>query len=312
MSFTSEVKAEVAQNLLHACCEKAQLSALIQICSTLSFTNRGIHIVVKSENVNTAKRIWKLVKERYHVESELSVLRKMKLKKNNVYVIRIVKQAKEILEDLELFSEKGLRTHPSAAMVKKECCARAYLAGAFLAGGSINSPQTSNYHLELTAGSEELAKFIQKLMNRFHLPAKYIIRRHQHVVYLKASDKISDFLRCIGASDALFSFEDSRIQRDFMNSLTRLDNCEVANEMRSLKAGAKQLEAIAWIENFQSLESLPEKIKEVALLRKAYPESSLNELCELYHEAYQATITKSGMKHRLSKIREIANQYRSE
>lgn len=119
MSFTSEVKAEVAQNLLHACCEKAQLSALIQICSTLSFTNRGIHIVVKSENVNTAKRIWKLVKERYHVESELSVLRKMKLKKNNVYVIRIVKQAKEILEDLELFSEKGLRTHPSAAMVKK-------------------------------------------------------------------------------------------------------------------------------------------------------------------------------------------------
>lgn len=53
------------------------------------------------------------------MESELSVLRKMKLKKNNVYVIRIVKQAKEILEDLELFSEKGLRTHPSAAMVKK-------------------------------------------------------------------------------------------------------------------------------------------------------------------------------------------------
>ena len=310
MSFTTEVKAEIAQNELNDSQQRAQLSAMIQMCSTLSFTNRGMHIVVKSENANTAKRVWRLLKERYQVDSELSVLKKMKLKKNNVYVIRIVNQAAKILKDLEIFTDDGLQSHPGSQLTSKEADAKAYLAGAFLASGSINSPQTANYHMEITANTEELAKHIQRQMKKFDLPAKLIKRRAQYVVYLKASDKISDFLRCIGASDAVFTFEDSRIQRDFMNALTRLDNCEVANEMKSLKAAQQQLEDIDWIENYSSLEVLPSKIRIVAHLRKAYPDSSLNELCELYQEETRETISKSGMKHRLGKLREIANQYR--
>ena len=245
MSFTTDVKAEVSMNQLHECCAKAQLSALIQMCASLSFTSQGMALEVKSENVNTAKRILKLLKERYHVSAQLSVMRKMKLKKNNIYILRINAQAADILKDLQIMDEEGLRAHPKDDTVHEECCARAYLAGAFLAGGSVNSPQTANYHLEIVANSKAQADFLLQLMKRFELPAKYIRRRNQEVVYLKASDKISDFLRCIGASDALFAFEDSRIQRDFMNSLTRLDNCELANEMKTISAGKKQLEDIA-------------------------------------------------------------------
>lgn len=312
MSFTTDVKAEITNNELHPCCEKAQASAMIQMCSTLNFTSEGMHIKIQTENANTAKRIWKVLKEMFDVDTQLSVLRKMKLKKNNIYVIRVTSRVPFILNELEIFTEKGLQKHPSSKMVKKECCARAYLAGAFLASGSINSPQKSNYHLEISTDKEEHAKFLQRLMLRFDLPAKYIKRRNKEVVYLKASDKISDFLRCIGASDALFTFEDMRIQRDFMNSLTRLDNCELANEMKSISAGKKQLEDIEWIENFQGLDFLPEKLQKVAQLRKQYPEASLNELCDVYYEEYQDVISKSGMKHRLSKIKEIASQYRSE
>lgn len=312
MSFSTQVKAEISQNELHPCCIRAELSALIQMCSTLSFTSRGMHIVIKSENANTAKRIWKLLKDKYHIESELSVMKKMKLKKNNIYLIRVMNKTNEILRDLGIYNDDGLQLHPPLSIVKKECCARAYLAGAFLASGSVNSPTTSNYHLEISANSEELAMFIAKQMKKFQLPAKYIKRRNQDVVYLKASDKISDFLRCIGASDALFAFEDSRIQRDFMNSLTRLDNCELANEMKSLAAGKKQVEDIEYIENYLGLDSLPDKLKYVAILRKENPESSLNELCEVYTQEYKETISKSGMKHRLSKLKEMALQYRSE
>ncbi|MEG0981708.1 MAG: DNA-binding protein WhiA, partial [Erysipelotrichaceae bacterium] len=131
-----------------------------------------------------------------------------------------------------------------------------------------------------------------------------------YVVYLKASDKISDFLRCIGANEAIFTFEDSRIQRDFMNSLTRLDNCELANEMKSLAAGKKQVEDIEYIENYLGIDHLPEKLKDIAILRKENPESSLNELCEIYFEETKEVISKSGMKHRLSKIKELADTYR--
>lgn len=312
MSFTAEVKAEIAQNELHECCAKAELSALVLMCASLSLRKEGAALEIKNENANTAKRIWKLIKERYQIAAQLSVLRKMKLKKNHIYILRITDRVKEILYDLQIMSDQGLREHPLAAMVRKECCARAYLAGAFLAGGSVNSPQRSNYHLEIVANSKPQAEFIMRLMHRFALPAKYIKRRSQDVVYLKASDKISDFLRCIGASDALFTFEDSRIQRDFMNSLTRLDNCELANEMKTISAGKKQLEDINWIETYRSLDTLPPKLYRTALLRKEFPEASLNELCAQYDEQYGEIISKSGMKHRLAKIKELANQYRSE
>ncbi len=235
----------------------------------------------------------------------------MKLKKNNIYVIRIKNKAMDILRDLEIMQEDGLKEHPSASIVRKECCARAYLSGAFLASGSVNSPMTSNYHLELVASSEPLAKYLLRQMHKFRMNAKYIKRRNQFVVYLKASDQISDFLKCVGANESLFAFEDSRIQRDFMNSLTRLDNCELANEMKSIKAGKQQLEEIDRIENFVGLNSLPENLYQVALLRKTYPEASLNELCEWYEKEYQTSISKSGMRHRLNKIKEIASQYKN-
>lgn len=313
MSFTTTVKTEIAANEgLKPCCMKAECSALIKMCSTLNFTSGGMHLTITTESAPTAKRILKIMKEMYDVTSELSVLKKMKLKKNNIYVLRIRNKTMEILRDLEIMDDNGMRAHPSAKMLSKECCAKAFLAGAFLAGGSVNSPNKSNYHLEVATNDEDLALFIQKQMVKFYLPAKYIKRRNQSVVYLKASDKISDFLACVGAHQSVFEFEDSRIQRDFMNSLTRLDNCELANEMKTLAAGKSQCEDIEWIENYAGLDSLPPKIRIVAVLRKAHPEASLIELCDYYEEEQGETISKSGMRHRLAKIKEIAQHYKGE
>lgn len=310
MSFTTEVKSEIAANELHSCCVKAELSAVLKMCSTMNFTSNGVHLTIQNENPTIAKRIYRLLKEMYQVETQLSVIKKMKLKKNNAYVLRVTTKAMEILNDLEIFTDKGLQAHPSAKMLRKDCCARAYLAGAFMASGSVNSPSKSNYHLEISTADEDFAQFLQKLMVRFHLPAKQIKRRNQVVIYIKASDKISDFLRCIGASEAVFTFEDSRIQRDFMNSLTRLDNCELANEMKSMAAGKRQLEDIQWIETYGGLDSLPEKLQHAAYARKQLPDASLVELCEYCEDFYDETISKSGMKHRLAKLKELAEKVR--
>lgn len=316
MSYTTQVKQEIVNNELHDCCIKAKLSAFILMNSTLNFTLEGMSITIKSENATTARRIYTLVKNRYQVDLQISVLQKMVLKKNKVYLIKIKNKAAEILEDLQILTDEGLRRYPKMDMVEKECCARAYLAGAFLASGSVNSPSKSNYHLEIACIHEETAKFIQNIMISFQMNAKHIKRRNQEVVYLKASDQIGDFLRYIGASDSLFTFEDSRIQRDFINSFTRLDNCELANEMKSMAAGKKQLEDIEWIETYKGISTLPVKLQRAAQARMALPEASLNELCDYCEEEFQETISKSGMKHRLAKIKEIAKEiaekYRSE
>lgn len=310
MSFTSQVKGEICQNNeLANCCKKAELSAFLQMNASLNLSSEGMYLKSTSENASTAKRIYQLVNELYHVETELSVIRKMNLKKNNIYVIKIKQKALDILKDLGIYNN-GLQSYPNTEY-SNECCLRAYLAGAFLAKGSVNSPNKSNYHLEIACSDEEFANYLQTKMNEhFALHAKIIKRRSSYVVYLKAGDKISDFLKLVGTTNALFEFEDARIQRDFVNNLTRLDNCELANELKSMKTGAKQLEDIERIENFIGLEALPDNLQEVARIRKANPEASLNELCEIYQNIYQKTISKSGIRHRLNKIKELAQPYK--
>ncbi|MFQ8582072.1 MAG: DNA-binding protein WhiA [Holdemania massiliensis] len=103
-------------------------------------------------------------------------------------------------------------------------------------------------------------------------------------------------------------FEDIRIHRDFRNNLTRLDNCEVANEMKSQAAAKKQLADIARIEKAGRLRFLDEKLKAVAQLRVQYPEASLNELSAEYEKQTGVAMSKSGMKHRFGKLHEIAEQ----
>lgn len=306
MSFTSDVKHEISQLDLKECCKKAELSALIKLCSTLNITNSGLNLLIKSENATIAKRIWSLLRELYDVETSLSVVKKMNLKKNNIYNIRVLNKVKDILLDLCLYSNRGLLDVPLGKIVLKECCAKAYLAGAFMASGSVNAPQKTNYHLEISTNSFEHAQFIIKLMERFNLPSKNTVRRGNHVVYLKAADKIADFLKVIGAFNALMKYEDIRIGRDFKNSLVRLDNCEVANEMKTMKAAKNQLNDIEILERTIKIENLDIKLQEVIKLRKNHPELSLNELSEAYTKEFGVSMSKSGMKHRFTKIHELA------
>ncbi len=311
MSFASEVKSEIAFNELKPCCARAQLAALLQCDASLTISNQQWELHFKTESPTTAKRFWVLLKQRYELTPELSILRKVKLKKNYTYVIMVKEKVKKILEDLKLWDAHGLTNRVAADVVRKECCARAYLAGAFLACGSVNSPTSSNYHLEIALSNEKMAEFVVTLMERFNLPAKIIKRRNKHVVYLKASDKISDFLRAVAAYEAVMNFEDTRIQRDFKNSLTRLDNCEVANEMKTIKAANKQIEAIEFLQQHDMFELLHERLKEVAILRQINPDASLNELAEIYQSHTGNKMSKSGIKHRFNKIIEQAENLKT-
>lgn len=287
---------------------RAELSALIQMTSSLSFSSQGMTILVTVENAAVARTVYRLVKERYGGEISLFVKRKMNLKKNRVYGLRILSGAPVILTDLGLYTSRGLLEKPLKKIVETDSNARAYLAGAFLASGSINPPETTNYHLEITAAKEEQAGFMIELMERFGIHAKYIERRGKFVVYVKSSEKIADFLRIIEAGEAVMNFENIRISRDFTNSITRLNNVDIANEIKTQTAAASQLEYIKIIEESGQYELLNDKLKTVIELRKEFPDSSLSELAELCTERTGVNTSKSGIKHRLAKIKEIAEQ----
>ena len=193
VSFSRVVKEDVVFNDFESCCQKAMLCAIIKINGTLSLSSYGLSLTIRTENAKIASKIHKMLKDEYDPQIEFIVSRKMKLKKNNVYILKVTK-AREILDDLSLMDGLGFHIIPDKKIFQKECCIRAYLAGAFLACGSVNNPETSNYHLEMSFAEEEYANFIAQLMNNFELNAKIIKRRNRYVVYLKSSEKIGDFL----------------------------------------------------------------------------------------------------------------------
>ena len=306
MSFTTDIKQEIANIELKSHCAKAELSALIQLTSSLTIKKGNLGILVRSESPTTSKRVMYLLKKLYKVDTKLQIAKKTNLKKNNVYTIDIEEKGREILEDLGLYSSRGLLSHPSHDLVAKDCCAKAYLAGAFLAYGTCNDPSKTNYHLEISLSEKSNANFIVKLISRFDLVAKITERRNRFVVYMKKADYVSDFLALIGAHDCRLEFENERISRDMKNSLSRIDNCEIANEVKTIRAASKQVEYINIIKESDKYDTIEEKLRNVMELRLKYQEYSLLELCDAYQKNYGDIVSKSGMKHRLNKIESIA------
>ena len=160
--------------------------------------------------------------------------------------------------------------------------------------------------MEITATNAEWARKIQSLMNEYGLHAKVIARKRGYVVYLEEGEKIVEFLSLIGAHQALLKFEDVRILKGMRNQVNRLVSCETANMNKTISAAVRQLEVIQFIDDHMGLSNLPDKLREVAEIRRKYPEVNLQELCDrMSHK-----VSKSGLNHRFRKLEEIADKLR--
>ena len=307
MSFTTEIKQEIANNKMKKCCAKAELSAIIHLTSSLSISNKKLGLLIRTENPTTAKRTVQLLKNLYGVKTDLAVAKKSNLKRNNIYRINVTQNVKNILTDLGVYGKKGLAATPNSKIVKNQCCQKAYLTGAFLAYGTCNSPSSNNYHFEISTSDYSLANFMKKIFEKHHIDTKVTKRRNRYIVYIKKAEKIEDTLKLIGASDCLISFTNNRVMRDYKANFVRLDNCETANTSKSLKAADSQMKKIEKIKKANKQKELDVKLKEIFDLRIKYPESSLLELCDEYEKMYGTEISKSGMRHRINRIEEFAD-----
>lgn len=311
VSYASDVKKELTSLPVHPEHAKAELAAFLRMNGVLSLHDHQFSLDITTENPAIARRIFSLIKTAYGIEPLLIVSKKMKLKKNYQYLVRLQKQVHEILTDLEIFdNNNGLITGIPEKIMYSEQRAMSYLRGAFLASGSVNNPETSRYHLEIYSLYEDHNQDLLKLMNNFfYLNAKETRRRSGYIVYLKEAEKIGDFLHIVGAVNAMLAFEDLRIMRDMRNSVNRLVNCDTANLKKTANAAAKQVEDIQLIEEKFGLENLPEKLTVLARFRLTHPELSLKEVAA---QVPDGPISKSGVNHRFQKIREIAKQLKEE
>ena len=308
MSFSSNVKEEIVRyNFANDREKKALLASLARINGNISMSGKNLILEIRSENAKIAKLLFIIVKDLYKIEPRILVAKKMKLKKNNVYLLQIKDKGMEILEDLEIYKNGKLDHNPTKDILKNSNDIRSYIMGCFLGGGSVNDPMSKHYHLEITTHSEKHAEFLVKIISKFNLNAKIIKRRNIFVVYLKKSEEISDFLRIINANESVMDFEEERINKDYWNSNNRLNICELSNEVKTIQTANKQLEMIEKIYKNSKEYMLDSKDKQIVEIRRSYPEANLQEIADIYNEKYGTNISKSGVNHRLRKIKEIAN-----
>lgn len=310
MSFSSQTKNKLSRlEIQNDCCPKAELAALIRMSGTIQLAGRGnINIKFSTENAAIARRVFSLIKKLYNSQIEVMVRKNKQLKKNNNYlmIIHDKKSVDNIIKDTGLFNEKqrfllDINYKIPKDLIKKRCCKRAYIRGAFLGGGSLSDPEKT-YHLEFVTHNKDHAQDLSYIINSFNLNSKIVIRKDYYVVYLKEGEQIVDLLNIIEAHSSLLELENIRVVKGIRNNINRIVNCETANLSKTINAAVRQVENIKYIENTIGIEKLPKSLQELANIRLYNKEASLKELGNML----SIPLGKSGVNHRLRKIESIA------
>lgn len=310
MTYALQAKNELARRELGKnCCQAAELTAFIRLSGNIQISGKRLTLNVVTSHPAVARRIFMLFKQVFCLNSELLVRRKIRLRKNNVYLVRITEslRVREVLSNLGLMREGALTQELSERIHKNKCCRRAYLRGAFLAAGSVSNPENS-YHLEIYTDYQQQADELAALIETFGVNAKVTNRKNGYLVYLKDSEQIVEFLNVIGAHSALMNFENVRILKDIRNRINRLVNFETANVNKTVEAAVKQAEMIRQIDEQMGLAWLEEPLRRLAELRLLHPEASLQELGELL----DPPLGKSGVNHRMRKLEKLSKKLEKE
>ena len=306
MSFTVTIKEEITKIENNESELIAELSGYIRNNSIISKDK----ITMTTENYCIVERIINGIKDIFDVTPKVDEIENLNFSKNILYQITIKDDLTNILKTLGIKeNNKYLETVPNYIVGANEEI-RGYLRGVFLGSGSINDPKKSRYHMELLISEPEESVLVQKLLNIFDLNAKILNRDKGYMIYIKEAEKISDFLKILGANKAVMYYEDVRVYRDKKNKTNRLNNCEQANMDKIIENAASQLEDIEIIEENDGVVLLDDKAKEALEYRKKYPETSLKELAEIISIETNKPITKSGLNHRLKKLKDLADRFR--
>ena len=304
-SFTQKVKNEIINvKDTNLCCQRAELAAIIHLRGFITMQGKMpvLHIMIDSNAV--ARYVFKLIKELVMTSPEV-LHQKNREQPHSRFIVKVSDEAavKKILGYLGVKEKDVFMGIPQVneELLKDHCCQRSYLRGAFLAGGSLNSPD-AEYHLEIYSEYEVYAHSLAEMLKEFGLQVKFRQRSNGYYVYTKNAESVIEFLRIIKAHPSVLYMEDKRVMKSLKNHTNRLVNCETANIDKISEAAHRQLQSIETIERTVGLSHLSPSLRVAAEARRNYPEVSLSELAQLI----EPPVSKSGMSYRMRRINKIA------
>lgn len=305
ISYTREVKEEICNANFDIARKKALLSGFIKINGSLGFKDGAIVLTMLTSNNRIAKYLFATFKEIYKTNITIEYIRNKQLNQDTKYHLTLFEKVDEIIEDLHL---DILSDEIPAFYFEDDNLYGGYLAGSFLASGSVNSPISTNYHLEISDQYEGYAHSLRLMMKKAGkhiLEPKVCSRRNRFVVYLKKAEQIPNFLVIIGAIESCLKFENMRVDRDVQNSSHRLEMCDMANMKKAIDAGSSQVKMIKAL-GLSSFSS--EKVILVARTRLEYPDASLSELSDIIFDSHNIEISRSNLNHIFRTIKKMYDE----
>lgn len=281
-SYSSDVKNELAHKFYeNQECSRAEIIALLNI-GALNFDRRKEFM---NSNAATARKVITLTKKVFpNARTEIAAVRTKKLRKSMKYFVRVF-----FTKDEEIFF-KSPELHRREEKI-------AYLRGAFLAGGTVNRPE-SYYRLEIISMEKEQADFLKKILRKLSFNPNYYQRGEEFVVYLCDGESVCDFLGMIGADVAVERFESARNLKEIRAQVNRLMNCEMSNLNKAIETAQRQLNDIRILRKNKI--EVSEILEEAMTIREKNPSCSVAELAE------KIFITREALMHRFKKIHLLA------
>lgn len=315
MSFSGEIKEELSRHIGESRhCRIAELAALFALCGQARAGEKGqFPLFFQTENEAVARKCFTLLEKTFKIKAVLTVRKQEYQNRSHSYTVA-VPDSRKAEECLRAFypsgkdgavQARGMLVHPY--LVQRECCKRAFIRGAFLAVGSVSDPNRF-YHLEFVCPEEAWAEQLREIINSFGLDAKVTSRKKSYILYIKEGNQLVDILNIMEAHIALMKLENVRIMKEVRNSVNRQVNCDAANIQKTVSAAQEQIKDILYIRDTVGFSELPKGLAEMAAVRLEQPQATLKELGELL----SPPVGKSGVNHRLMKLRETAEQLRKE
>jgi len=302
MQFSLRIKNEIAGvSMKRWCCNRAELAAFLYVDGKYLFGSSDVSMIeLVLTNAAAARRAFVLMKKGSGLV-KVGVRKQKRLLKQNLYVLC----AAENDVSRDLMQSKGDISFAESDLLARRCCAKSFIRGAFLARGSVTSPERA-YHLEITVDSAQTAALLQGTLKRFEFRPGVTRRKGKHVVYVKEADQIAGILSLIGAHGSVLEFENIRVLKEVCARANRMVNCETANVDKTVEAAVRQIADVRFIQNCVGLESLPGKWREVALCRLEHPCATLSELGQML----DPPLGKSGVSYRMKRLHEKAADLR--
>lgn len=308
MSFALEVKEEIVMHSFNDEQKLAYLSGFIRYSSDIIFSNNTSKIRFSTISNKIARTLLSFCRHIFDGQVEISIIQSQVLKKHKSFVLTLIGDTNKFLQKLRIYDQNNQKVYGfkvSSEIKDKTSILRAYIAGIFTAIGSVNSPKTSNYHLDLQFKNKIDANYFIDLTNDLGFEFKLLERNaNRFICYIKKSIMVSDFLKLIDASNSVMQFENERISRDVYNSINRVNNFDISNQTKTLVTGQKQIQTINYLKQTNQFHLLSKKAQVLANLRLKYPDYSYNELVEEMKKiGYE--ITKSGISNLFKTIEKL-------